>query len=115
MNKNFIEKYKSSDEDEKMDMLINVIEQIDDDIYQFLLEQLNSEDDEFVLVEIIKVLSLYSPAKYNDEIIQILFEIIESSDDDLVQSYAIQGLDHLNLSEMDYKKIKDIDNQRNRH
>ena len=89
MNKNFIEKYKSSDEDEKMDMLINVIEQIDDDIY--------------------------SPAKYNDEIIQILFEIIESSDDDLVQSYAIQGLDHLNLSEMDYKKIKDIDNQRNRH
>ena len=48
MNKNFIEKYKSSDEDEKMDMLINVIEQIDDDIYQFLLEQLNSEDDEFV-------------------------------------------------------------------
>ena len=115
MNKNFIEKYKSSDEDEKMDMLINVIEQIDDDISQVLLEQLNSEDDEFVLVKIIKVLSLSSPAKYNDEIIQILFEIIESSDDDLVQSYAIQGLDHLNLSEMDYKKIKDIDNQRNRH
>lgn len=108
MNTDFIKKYRSSDEDEKMDILMNVTEQIDDNLYQFLLNELGSETDEFVLVEIIKVLSLYSPIKYNNELVERFFEIIENSDDDLVQSYAMQGLEHLELLDSDYKKINEI-------
>lgn len=108
MNTKFINKYNSSDEDEKISILINIIEQIDDDIYQFLLDELIYEDDEFVLIEIIKVLSLYSPVKYNDELVRKFFEIIECNDDDLIQTYAMQSLGHLKLLDLDYKKIKDI-------
>lgn len=108
MNTDFIKKYRSSDEDEKMDILMNVTEQIDDNLYQFLLNELGSETDEFVLVEIIKVLSLYSPIKYNNELVERFFEIIENSDDDLVQSYTMQGLEHLELLDSDYKKINEI-------
>lgn len=108
MNTDFIKKYRSSDEDEKMDILMDVTEQIDDNLYQFLLNELGSETDEFVLVEIIKVLSLYSPLKCNNELVERFFEIIENSDDDLVQSYAMQGLEHLELLDSDYKKINEI-------
>ena len=73
-----------------------------------MLNELNFEDDEFVLIEIIKVLSLYSPSEYNKELVKKIFEIIKSSDDDLIQSYAMQGLGYLELSDMDYKIIKEI-------
>lgn len=108
MKIDFISKYNSSDEDEKMNMLLDITEWIDDDVYKFLLNELNSEIDEFVLVEIIKVLSLYSPIEYSNELVEIFFEIIENSTDDLVQSYAMQGLEHLKLSDIDYTKINDI-------
>lgn len=108
MKIDFISKYNSSDEDEKMNMLLDITEWIDDDVYKFLLNELNSEIDEFVLVEIIKVLSLYSPIEYNNELVKIFFEIIENSIDDLVQSYAMQGLEHLKLSDIDYTKINNI-------
>lgn len=108
MKIDFISKYNSSDEDEKMNMLLDITEWIDDDVYKFLLNELNSEIDEFVLVEIIKVLSLYSPIEYNNELVKIFFEIIENNTDDLVQSYAMQGLEHLKLSDIDYTKINDI-------
>lgn len=111
MKVDFISKYNSSDEDEKMDILLGITDQIDDDLYKFLFNELNSETDEFVLVEIIKVLSLYSPIEYNNELVKIFFEIIENSTDDLVQSYSMQGLEHLKLSDVDYKKINEIINK----
>lgn len=108
MKSEFICKYNSSDEDEKMDILMNVTEQIDNNVYKFLLNELDDEIDEFVLVEIIKVLSLYSPIEYNNDLVKKFFQIIEDSDDELVQSYAMQGLEHLKLSDVDYKKIGEI-------
>lgn len=108
MKSEFICKYNSSDEDEKMDILMSVTEQIDHHVYKFLLNELDDEIDEFVLVEIIKVLSLYSPIEYNNDLVKKFFQIIEDSDDELVQSYAMQGLEHLKLSDVDYKKIGEI-------
>lgn len=108
MKADFIGKYNSSNEDEKMEILINITEKINDTIYQFLFSELNNEDDEFVLIEIIKVLSLYSPTEYNDELVRKFFKIIKDSDDDLVQAHTMQGLEHLKLSSEDYKIIKEI-------
>lgn len=108
--KDIVSKYMASeDDDEKMDILLNITENIDLDTYEFLLKELNSKHiDEFVAVEIIKVVSLYSPSSQQDQTIQVLFSIIENNYDELVRTYALQGLEHLPLIEKHYQLIQNI-------
>lgn len=108
--KEIISKYMASeDDDEKMDILLDITENIDLDTYEFLLKELNSKHiDEFVAVEIIKVVSLYSPSSQQDQTIQVLFSIIENNYDELVRTYALQGLEHLPLVEKHYQLIQNI-------
>lgn len=112
MRPNFIKTYLKADDDEKMDLLASICEPLDSEFYDFLFNQLQhyEDEDEFVLVEIIKVLSLYSPTNKYRTTINLFFEIVNKSDDDLLQSYALQGLEHLDLTQQDYEKINDIKN-----
>lgn len=111
MHPNFIKTYLKASDDEKMDLLASIFEPLDSEFYDFLFNQLQHyEEDEFVLVEITKVLSLYSPTNKYRTTINLFFEIVNKSDDDLLQSHALQSLEHLDLTQQDYEKINDIKN-----
>lgn len=101
--------YQTANDDAKMDILSGIIDDLDLSTYKFLLGELHNDDlDEFVAIEIIKAISLYSPKSKSEKTIQALFSIVENSDDDLVKIYALRGLGYFTLTENYYNSIKEI-------
>ena len=108
---NIISLYLAADDDDdnKMNILLDIVEDIDLKTYDFFLKELDDKDlDEFVAIEIIKVISLYSPESESEKTIQTLFLLLENNDDDLVRVYALQGLEHLPLMDNHYNTIQKI-------
>ena len=112
MTSSFNQTYLSADDDDKMELLANITQPLTPEAFKFLFTQLGEyeDEDEFVMIEIIKVLALYSPNEKHKDVIKLLFQIIKNSDDELLQSHAMHGLEHLNLSQKDYENITKIKN-----
>lgn len=99
----------ATDDDDKIEILSEIVEGIDLKTYDFFLKELDDKDlDEFIAIEIVKVVSLYSPESKLEKTIQTLFSIVDNSDDDLVKVYALRGLGYFSLNDKQCKAIKDI-------
>ncbi|WP_066802385.1 hypothetical protein [Moraxella oblonga] len=95
----FFKEYQSSDEDDKYDVLSYFYYHsglvVDNEIFEFLNKELDNHKnlDEFLVVEIIKVITKYSDNFYNENTRDKVFNVFLESEEELVWQHALLCLE----------------------
>lgn len=109
----FFKEYQSSDEDDKYESLSYFYYHsglvVDEEIFEFLNKELDNHKnlDEFLVVEIIKVLAKYADDFYNKNTRDKVFNVFLESEEELVWQHALLCLEFETFSPNQIQILKD--------
>lgn len=109
----FFKEYQSSDEDDKYDVLSYFYYHsglvVDNEIFEFLNKELDNHKnlDEFLVVEIIKVITKYSDDFYNENTRDKVFNVFLESEEELVWQHALLCLEFETFTPKQIQILKD--------